>query len=181
VAFSHVVFGFLIAIALTLSHASRWWRIFAVSVWWFGISGLVAAHKGICMILYKDHVRHLRPWEQSVDSEMGDERRNSYQSTENRSIQMADRAGQYDEMEKGESASLRYTFSPKNSFDSVSWISKYQKKPFLRKVFDKSRWTQDDALRVLQDKIVLGANIWAVIITIILTIVFVVLPKDNYC
>jgi hypothetical protein len=74
-AFSHVIFGFLIAIPLTLSRASRWWRIFAAPVWWFGLSGLIAAYRGVCVILHKGHGRHLRPWEQDIDSDMGDEYR----------------------------------------------------------------------------------------------------------
>jgi hypothetical protein len=72
------------------------------------------------------------------------------------------------------------TFGPKNSFDHTSWIEKYQEKPLLRRVFDQTTWTQDEALRVLQEKIVLGANLWALIITIPLTVIFVAIPKGNF-
>lgn len=58
---------------------------------------------------------------------------------------------------------------------------KYEKRPILSKVFEKkSVWTQDETLRILQDKIVLGANVWAVILTIPLTVIFVALPKGNF-
>ena len=71
------------------------------------------------------------------------------------------------------------TFGPKNSFDDAIWVEKYHRKPVIRKVFDKSTWTQDETLRVLQDRIVLGANLWAVVLTIPLTVVFVAFPKGN--
>jgi hypothetical protein len=50
----------------------------------------------------------------------------------------------------------------------------------MRKVFDKTVWVQDDTLRLLQDNIVLGSNIWAIIITIPLTVVFTALPAGNF-
>lgn len=99
---------------------------------------------------------------------------------------MASQIGDYDsEMrDGGDGASYRsskmQTFGPKNSFDDAAWTENYQKKPLIRKVFDKSTWTQDETLRVLQDKIVLGANIWALMITMPLTVIFVALPKGNF-
>jgi hypothetical protein len=181
---SHIAFGFIIAIVLTLSRASRWWRIFAAPVWWIGISTTVASYKGLCVVLHKSHARNLRPWEQDVDSELEETRRNSFHSVENWSVQIADRARHSDEMVKRDGVNFqhcsRLTFGPKNSFDHESWVEKYQRKTVLQRVFDQSTWTQDDTLRVLQDKIVLGANIWALITTIVLTVVFVALPKGNY-
>lgn len=47
-------------------------------------------------------------------------------------------------------------------------------------VFDQSIWIQDDTLRILRDKSVLGANIWALIVTVISTLVSVALPKGDY-
>lgn len=185
---TNIVFGFIIAIVLTLSRASRWWRIFAAIEWFMGISTMVAAYKGLCIIMHHSHARNLRPWEQDIDSEHGSKpHRDSYASTENRGVQMASRTGG-DELDsstvKGDEASFRpssmQTFGPKNSFDDASWVEKYQRKPLIRKVFDKSTWTQDEALRVLQDRIVLGANIWAGIVTVPLTVVFVALPEGNF-
>jgi hypothetical protein len=182
---SNILLGFVIAILLTLSTASRWWRIFAALEWFIGISTMVAAYKGLCVILHKSHVHNLRPWEQDVDVETGESPRNSFASTENRDIQMASRTGKYDDTDSerdGESfrvVSLQ-TFGPKNSFDSAEWVGKYAKRPLLSKVFEKSVWTQDETLRLLQDKIVLGANLWALILTTVLTIVFVAFPRGNY-
>lgn len=88
---------------------------------------------------------------------------------------MADRTRRSDEIVVEDDARFQHA-----SFGRASWVENYQKKPFLQKVFDESTWTQDHTLRVLQGRIVLGANIWALIITIILTVVFAALPKGNY-
>jgi len=178
-------FGFIIAIVLTLSSLSRWWRIFAAIEWFMGISTMIAAYKGLCVILHHSHARNLRPWEQDLDSEIGDMRRHSSESSENRTFQLASRTGDHEDehREDGDGSSYRpstmQTFGPKNSFDDAIWVEKYHRKPVIRKVFDKSTWTQDETLRVLQDRIVLGANLWAVVLTIPLTVVFVAFPKGN--
>jgi len=72
------------------------------------------------------------------------------------------------------------TFGPKNSFDQERWVSDYGKKPLLTKVFhEKCVWTQDETLRLLQDKIVLGAYLWGLIMTVPLTAAFVAIPMGN--
>lgn len=182
---SNIALGFLIAMLLALSHASRWWRIFAALEWFLGFSTMIASYKGLCLIMHHSHRRELRPWEQDIDSELGDARRNSCASTANRAVQLASRIASHEngfEMEDDVSCqpSSLQTFGPKNSFDDASWLKKYEKTSLLRKVFAKSTWTQDATLRVLQDKIVLGANLWAAIITIPLTALFVALPEGNF-
>ncbi|KAM3079388.1 hypothetical protein ACMFMG_005820 [Clarireedia jacksonii] len=182
---SNTLLGFLIAVLLTLSKASRWWRIFAGFQWFLGITTLVAAYKGLCVILHSTHARNLRPWEQLYDTEIDEERRSSFSSTAQRRIQMATRVGDFDETTaKDDGRSFRsqsmQSFGPKNSFENEEWIEHYSKKPLIRKVFDKTTWTQDETLRLLQDRIVLGAISWSLMFTIPLTVIFVALPKGNY-
>jgi hypothetical protein len=182
---SNTLFGFLIAVLLTLSKVSRWWRIFAGLQWFLGITTLVAAYKGLCIIMHSTHARNLRPWEQLYDVEITEEGRNSFSSTAQRRIQMASRIGDYDESTTKEDGSSfcspsMQSFGPKNSFDDELWIEHYNKKPLIRKVFDKTTWTQDETLRILQDRIVLGAICWSLTFTIPLTAVFVALPKGNF-
>ncbi|KAJ8606115.1 hypothetical protein MRB53_041191 [Persea americana] len=55
--------GFVIAILLTLSHANRWWRLFAAIPWFIGITTLIAAYKGLCVLLHLGHNRGLKPWQ----------------------------------------------------------------------------------------------------------------------
>lgn len=116
---------------------------------------------------------------------MGDSRRNSFSSTAQRGVQLASRTGDYDDKKLGgDTSSFRppsfQTFGDKNSFDDAQWIEKYEKKSLLSKVFEKSIWTQDETLRILQDRIVLGANLWGIILTVVCTVVFVAVPKGNY-
>ncbi len=181
---SHIAFGFIIAIFLTLSNVSRWWRIFAAPMWFIGYSTMVAAYKGLCILLHHSHSRNLRPWELDADAELGEERRDSFSSTAQRDVQMASRTGHYDDTDKEDNMSFRstsmQTFGPKNSFDDTRWVEKYRKEPLLKKVFEQSTWTQDETLRILQDRIVLGANLWAIILTVVCTVVFVALPKGSF-
>ena len=69
---------------------------------------------------------------------------------------------------------------PGNEWERERWARAYERRGLVRKVFEKSVWTQDQTLRVLQDRIVLGANIWSFIVTLPLTVVFVALPRGNY-
>ncbi|KAH8687866.1 regulator of G protein-like protein [Tricladium varicosporioides] len=185
---SNILLGFLIAILLTLSKLGRWWRIFAAIEWFLGISTMICAYKGLCILMHFNHGRNLRPWEQEeLDAELGELEKRSSSSTAGRETQMSRRTGHYEDSMKGgygdENNSHKFSmnaFGPKNSFESASWRSRYEKKPILRKIFDKSVWTQDETLRILQDRIVLGANIWALIITIPLAAFFIALPKGNF-
>lgn len=72
------------------------------------------------------------------------------------------------------------TFGPKNEWERERWVRAYERRSLARKLFEKSVWTQDETLRLLQDRIVLGANVWSFIITVPLTVVFVALPRGNY-
>jgi hypothetical protein len=50
----------------------------------------------------------------------------------------------------------------------------------MEKVFEKSTWVQDDAVRLLQDKIIQQSQVWGVILTTIVTAFFVALPRGNF-
>ncbi|QSZ33286.1 hypothetical protein DSL72_002874 [Monilinia vaccinii-corymbosi] len=181
------IIGFVMAILLVLSSKSRWWRIFAGLQWFLGITVLIAAYKGLCIIMHQSHNRNLRPWEQILqhptDEESG---RYSDKISSQRRIQLATRSGddpekKMDSMSILERSSLS-SFGPKNSTEEFEekWGSVYRKKSLVRKIFDKTTWTQDENLRLLQDKIVIGAIAWSLIITVPLTAIFVALPKGNY-
>ncbi|ATZ57015.1 hypothetical protein BCIN_14g02050 [Botrytis cinerea B05.10] len=185
---SHTIFGFVIAILLVLSSVSRWWRIFAGLQWFIGISGLIAAYKGLCLIMHQSHNRNLRPWEQILQQEAADEEsgRHSFESSSERRIKMTTRTGddhdkQSDGMTISETSTMS-SFGPKNDVQEFEekWNKIYKKKNIVRKVFDKTTWTQDENLRFLQDRIVTGALAWSFIITVPLTIIFVALPKGNF-
>ncbi|MCJ1228434.1 hypothetical protein MMC12_005095 [Toensbergia leucococca] len=168
---SHIVMALVMSIALVLSSKSRWWRLFAALPFWTGISGLVAAFKGLCVILHKTHGRALRPWEQYGDNGS----LSNYDDEEN--LSTTDIYSLSNRSKRGISMD---TFGTGNSFDHEVWIEKYRAKPYFRKVFDRSVWTQDDAVRVVQDRIVLQSNIWALIILIPIVAMFTSLPEYHY-
>ncbi|ESZ91667.1 hypothetical protein SBOR_7924 [Sclerotinia borealis F-4128] len=184
---SNTILGFVMAILLILSSTSRWWRVFAGLQCFLGITTLIAAYKGLCVIMHQTHNRNLRPWEQVLQNDADEEiGRASFESSSQRRIQLATRTGdEHDAKIDGISISQTSTlssFGPKNDTEEYEekWRSIYRKKNLVRKVFDKSTWTQDENLRLLQDKIVIGAIAWSFIITVPLTVAFVALPKGNF-
>ncbi|KAH8796678.1 hypothetical protein BGZ57DRAFT_17268 [Hyaloscypha finlandica] len=80
--------------------------------------------------------RNLRPWEQDIDSEVGETGRNSFHYVEIRSLHMVDRIRHSDEMNKGNDASFqhasRLTFGPENSFEHSIWVRNTRSRFFKR-------------------------------------------------
>jgi len=186
-----IITGFVIATVLTLSHVPRWYRIFAALFWFLGFSTIIAAHKGLCLILHTAHSRNLRPWELaddiSIKSQTEHSRRDSNASSAAcHDMQPAERVLTSSDVELQDEEALRFerasmnTFGPKNEWERERWEQAYQRRSLVRKVFEKSVWTQNETIRVLQDRIVLGANVWGLIIVVPLTVAFVVLPSGYY-
>jgi hypothetical protein len=204
----------LIALLLILSRASRWYRLFATIFFFGGFMTMIAAHKGLCIILHHSHERILRPWELSGDASPDVERASDFAGSERSfsdagfvSLPPSYHTHVRDKTFKaitpittttspppssGPTSALKsplparsplstsssyHTFGPQNSaWRTEEWVGRYERQPLVRKVFGKSVWTQDETLRVLQDRIMLGANLWAAIITVPLMVVVTALP-----
>ncbi|WYZ45613.1 hypothetical protein EsH8_VIII_000929 [Colletotrichum jinshuiense] len=149
---SLIIIAFIAAILITLSHASRGWRALAAIGWVLGISTLVAAYKGMCVVLHGMHHRHIRPWELFVDEEQEEERR----------------------------ATSFESFGSANSYEEEPWIVKYEKRNVVRKVFDREVWIEEPALRTIQDTIFLQAMLCALLLGGIFTAIFVAIPHRAY-
>ncbi|KAL9593235.1 MAG: hypothetical protein Q9219_007635, partial [cf. Caloplaca sp. 3 TL-2023] len=161
---------FAVAILLTFSRASRWYRILAALEWWFGITNLIAAHQGLCILLFKRHTRDVRPWEmegQSHTCGSGDEE-----------IALRRSKVLYEETRSQWPVKMEL-FGPPNTSDNETWMDRYIMKSMLKKTFEKEVPTQDRGLYTMQKKIVRQAEAWAFIITVPLTILFTALPKGN--
>ncbi|KAF2865295.1 hypothetical protein BDV95DRAFT_507470 [Massariosphaeria phaeospora] len=154
---SGIVLGLATATILTLSSAGRAWRVISILGLLIGISTLVAAWKGMCVVLHGMHHRHLRPWElfSSDDEPSG-----------------------YDM--KGNSVDSLTSNSSSNSYEDEPWIAKYEKRNVIRKVFDREVWIQEPALRQIQDTIFLQAILAAFILSIIIVGIFCAIPHGNY-
>ncbi|KAL8680022.1 MAG: hypothetical protein Q9186_003740 [Xanthomendoza sp. 1 TL-2023] len=147
--------GILAAVLIVLSGAGRGWRVLSAIGFAFGIATLVAAWKGMCVVLHGMHHRHLRPWELFADD---------------------DDASSVYEMKKGSFDTL----GSSNSYEDQPWIAKYEKRNILRKIFDREVWIQEPALRQIQDTIFLQAVLGSFILTAICVGIFVALPKGNF-
>lgn len=190
---SHSILGPLIALILTLSHVSRWWRILPAIITWIGFFTLIAAYKGLCIILHATgKTRNLRPWEET-DSELEEQqswRHSDEQHTLSDSVRFEKGFATPNSDEKpgskGSSQAKRFSPSALNPFGHSNkgyeiepWYAKYQKRNVVSKIFERSTWVQEDAVRMIQDRIILQSQIWALILTVIITIIFVAVPAGN--
>ncbi|MCJ1360753.1 MAG: hypothetical protein MMC33_010762 [Icmadophila ericetorum] len=149
-----IIGGLIAGILITLSNAGRGWRVLSAIGFLIGISTLIAAWKGMCVVLHGMHHRHLRPWELFADE---DDATSNYEMGK----------GSFDSLGSG------------NSYEDEPWVIKYEKRNLLRKVFDREIWIQDPALRQIQDTIFFQAVGGSIIISAIIVGIFVAFPKGN--
>ena len=149
-----IVAGLVADLVITLSHAGRAWRILPFAGWFIGIATLIAAWKGMCVVLHGMHHRHLRPWELFSDDSEGtlDEKSMSQESLVSMSA---------------------------NSFEDEPWVARYGKRNVVRKVFDREIWIQEPALRQIQDTIFLQAVLAAFVGSCVFVGIFCAVPKGN--
>jgi hypothetical protein len=186
---SHIFLGIFIALILTLSHASRWYRILPAPVTFIGVSTMVAAYKGLCIVLLSSgRARNLKPWEELDDAVFSDTATTLDKSLrgDDEEATLAASNKSYNDSDKNasRSPSMRRprsfeTFGSANTFSDESWVERYSKKPLMGKVFESNTWVQEPGVRAIQDKILYQSNIWGVILTVVITVVFVALPRGN--
>ena len=175
ISIGHVMAGLFMAVLLILSHASRWWRLFVFPLIFVGFDVGVAAYKGLCVILHTNNNRALRPWEDLDDTySLSNLDRNAAAATEANAST--------DDVFSTHSRSTTISLDPFGSSNNLSHellIERYKKIPLMKKIFAKRVLVQNEAIRLMQDKIVLQSHGWALIITLILTAALVALPKGN--
>ncbi|KAF2084385.1 hypothetical protein K490DRAFT_68852 [Saccharata proteae CBS 121410] len=187
----HTFFGILIGLLLALSSASRWWRIMLAPMLFIGLTTLVAAYKGLCVILHHSHNRTLRPWEDMSDdsasmsggSGIHGDRTPTKAKVFDDDEEMTLHSSRTEVFPEGGSELRRPwtmdTFGSSNSFESDSWVSTYKRKSVARKVFDRQTWVQEESVRIMQDTIVRQSQAWAGILTFAVTVLFVAVPKGK--
>ena len=157
---SLIAISFAVAIVLTLSRARRGYAALAAVGWVLGISTLVAAWKGMCVVLHGMHHRHVRPWELFVDDE-----------------EQLDRISS----EGGKSIKDSFdSFGTANSYEDEPWVVKYKKRNIVRKIFDREVWIQEPALRQIQDTIFVQSMLCALLAAGALTAIFVAVPRGHF-
>jgi hypothetical protein len=149
--------GLIANIIITLSSAGRGWRVLPFIGWFIGIATLIAAWKGMCVVLHGMHHRHLRPWELFADS------------TDEVSL-TNEKSASHDSL----------VSSSGNSFEDEPWVPKYAKRNFIRRIFDREVWIQEPALRQIQDTIFLQSLLGAFVLSCIFVGIFCAVPHGNY-
>ncbi|CAG9940745.1 unnamed protein product [Clonostachys rosea f. rosea IK726] len=148
-----ILIGFVIALVLTLSNMGRGYRALAAISWVLGISTLVAAYKGMCVVLHGMHHHHVRPWE-LFEQQGGD-------------------------VEETKGCRSMDSFGSTNSYEEEPWVVKYEKRNIARKIFDREIWIEEPALRQIQDTIFVQAMLAALLLGGVLTAIFVAVPGGN--
>ncbi|KAL1585864.1 hypothetical protein WHR41_05095 [Cladosporium halotolerans] len=149
--------GLLADLLITLSSAHRAWRVLPFLGWFIGIATLIAAWKGMCVVLHGLHHRHLRPWELFADS------------TDEATLVGSEKAASNDSLAS----------SGANSFEDEPWVPRYKKRNVIRKIFDRQVWIQEPALRQIQDTIFLQSLLGAAVLSAIFVGIFCAVPKGN--
>ncbi|KAI0999137.1 hypothetical protein K3495_g9057 [Podosphaera aphanis] len=172
-----ILIGFLATILMILSGLNRWYRIFILIPWFIGLTMLIATHNGLCILLHQTRVRDVRPWEQFVfDQETGEGRSSFYSSSNPNGVRQSTEL-----VKTVDSHLIKFqTFGPRNSYENESWVKKYEETPILRKIFPKTVWSQDQTLKMIQDRIILGAFFWASILSFVLVAVAVAIPLGYF-
>lgn len=165
----NIFIGFGVAITLTLSKYSRWWRIFAALEWWFGITNIIAASQGLCVLLHRMHTRQYHAWEMQ-DSTKDDDKA---------MLKGPDINFIHYESTKSKWPVKMETFGPTNDYSGEPWVDRYHRKSWFRKLFEKRVIVQEASLKAIQNRVTRQAEAWALIITIPLTIGFVAIPNGN--
>jgi hypothetical protein len=182
---SHIGLGILIAVLMSLSSISRWFRLLSAPVSLIGWITMIAAYKGLCVILHASgQVRNVKPWE-DADSLFSDTTHRIDDEEATLALSDVQSIAAKSLGSKRSAATLKRpksfdTFGTANTFVDEAWVSQYEKRPLMEKIFEKSTWVQDDAVRLIQDRIILQAQVWGVIITTAITAVFVALPPGNF-
>ncbi|KAL8295711.1 hypothetical protein RB597_009203 [Gaeumannomyces tritici] len=172
---SLVAAGLAVGVVLALSRAPRGWRAMAAIALVLGVSTLVAAYKGMCVVLHGLHHRHVRPWELF--------------ETEDRDVEEEGGEGESGGGGNNNNNNNNNNGSSKLSFDSLGssncyedepWVVRYEKRNIVRKVFDREVWIQEPALRQIQDTIFVQALLAAVLVAAVLTAIFVAVPGGDF-
>lgn len=146
--------GILAELLITLSSAGRGWRVLPIIALLIGISTLVAAWKGMCVVLHGLHHRHLRPWELFADPE----------------DVASEKSVSRDTLLSGASG----------SYEDEPWVAKYEKRNLVRKIFDRQVWVQEPALRQIQDTIFVQSLLAALVGAGVVVGVFCAVPAGGF-
>ena len=184
----------IMSVLLILSHRARWWRIFCIIPFWFGTVNFVAAYKGLCVLLYRRHVRELNPWElesekprpsrEELMMEEEIDRLRPPKRTRSKWNQISlDRDVEANPLPSSGLSPASSVVNEKllplggrNVFSHEPWVAKWRRREWWRKLKIKKVWVQEEGLRLIQNKIVKQAHAWGILVSVTVTIGVVACP-----
>ncbi|MCJ1471371.1 hypothetical protein MMC13_000010 [Lambiella insularis] len=179
--------SFLGALLMILSSRSRWWRIFLLLSVYFGIVNLIASYKGLCVLLYRFSDRQLHPWEldplpATLFHAPASAAHIPYSPSTPSSLSYSPSSKTYDPESAPPSPSTERLapFGPRNSFAHEAWVQRWRRRGVLRKIFARTTRIRDEGLRVMQNKIVLQAELYGVLISVPLVVAVVACPRGGF-
>lgn len=156
-----IVAAIVTDILITLSRVGRGWRVLPIILSILGFATLIAAWKGMCVVLHGLHHQHVRPWE--LFAQHDDEADPKLASSS----------------ERGSISHESLASASGNSFEDEPWVAKYKKRNVVRQVFDREMWIKEPALRQIQDTIFVQAILMATAASAVIIAIFVAVPKGN--
>ncbi|KAM0133159.1 hypothetical protein ACHAP3_006088 [Botrytis cinerea] len=69
--------------------------------------------------------------------------------------------------------------SGSGKYEEYPWVKKYEKRFVIRKIFDREVWVQEPALRQIQDIIFLQSLLVGTGVAVVLTIIFLAVPRGG--
>lgn len=182
---------------------SAYWRALCVVLWWPGLTVLVAAARGVCIVLLaRGRARQVRPWEDhdvldwagisgdgvgggeeksdfGLEGRRGEEawREHKRAGTEDSAFSLASSAASMlDPLRK---PSLQ-VFGPANDYSGEPWSTRYDAKSVWSKVFDETVVVQNKALVMWQDRTILFAFLWGGAGAAALTVISLFVPSGMF-
>ena len=193
----HRAGGYVIAAVLVLAaiaglvacfvfSASRPYRLLTalpIALAVFIIASLLAR---ICPVYYLwSHSRELPPWQMYQYSVRTSSESMKPMHTDNNfspSVKSEKDDSHVNDMEKsGWSLDLARAarmdpLGPKNSWNNEPWVQSYERKPFWRKVFDKTHKIKEEGMLTVLRKVLLQSLVWSIVLTAVWIIVTLSIP-----
>ncbi|KAK6348002.1 hypothetical protein TWF718_005823 [Orbilia javanica] len=174
IAFALIILSIFALIALTLSRASRWYRLLTYIFLFPGLNIIANARRGLCLLLVVLGIaRNLSPWEvYAVDDrdslEFGNQPANNQEGGKiSVGVNILELDTELGEKVKDEETRVRW------------FIKEYDNRPILSRVFEKRVPVKDPEIRHLQLSMITQNAIISFSITTVIEIIFVALPRGH--
>lgn len=165
----HILLGLLLAFFILMSSLNRFYRLLAIIPLFIGLATLFCALSGLCIILGNENKRTLKPWEDPI----------GYYNAADPELQLAPAwrlSGSTAAFSQHEGFDI---FGVVGDMDSTVWAQGYKRKSMWKKVFDDTVVVHEQVIKVMQDRIVMQAQLWAAIVTVLVMVIFVPLAPGN--